>query len=267
MTDAVRLYFKLVVIHLKSQMQYRASFLMMMAGNLLVSFIEFITIMVLFSRFDSLSGWSLAEVAMFYSLINVSFALSEAFGRGFDMFSLQVINGEFDRTLLRPRPTSFLVLSHDFQLMRFGRLVQGLVILVWASLNLGVAWNLLKIGLLIFSVCGGITVFTGLLIIQATMCFWSTQSLEVVNSFTYGGVEALQWPLPIFNRWFSRIFIFIIPLACVNYFPMLAVMDKSQGLHYPVWLPWISPLAGVLFLIVSLFIWSYGERHYRSTGS
>jgi ABC-2 type transport system permease protein len=265
--DSVRVYFKMVAVHLKSQMQYRASFLMMMIGNLLVSFIEFITILVLFSRFDSLSGWRLAEVAMFYGLINVSFALSEAFGRGFDMFSLQVINGEFDRALLRPRPASFLVLSHDFQLMRVGRLLQGLVILAWASLNLGVNWDFLKIGLLIYSVCGGIMIFTGLLIIQATMCFWSTQSLEVINSFTYGGIEALQWPLSIFPLWFSRIFIFVIPLACVNYFPMLAVMGKTSLLHYPAWLPWASPLAGLLFLVVSLFIWSFGVRHYRSTGS
>lgn len=267
MSDSVRVYFKMVAVHLKGQMQYRASFLMMTIGNLLVSFIEFITILVLFSRFDSISGWSLAEVAMFYGVVNVSFALSEAFGRGFDMFSLQVINGEFDRTLLRPRPTSFLVLSHDFQLMRVGRLIQGLSILAWASLNLGIAWNLLKIGLLVFSVCGGIMVFTGLLIIQATMCFWSTQSLEVINSFTYGGMEALQWPLSIFPRWFSRIFIFIIPLACVNYFPMLVVMDKAETLNYPGWLLWISPSAGLLFLVASLFIWSFGVRHYRSTGS
>ncbi len=267
MVDTIRVYFKMVAVHLKSQMQYRASFLMMMTGNLLVSFIEFITILVLFSRFDSLRGWSLAEVAVFYGVVNVSFALSEAFGRGFDMFSFQVISGEFDRTLLRPRPTAFLVLSHDFQLMRVGRLLQGLVILAWASLNLGVSWNLPKIGLLVYSVCGGVMIFTGLLIIQAAMCFWSTQSLEVINSFTYGGMEALQWPLSIFPRWFSRIFIFIIPLACVNYFPILAVMEKTSLFQYPAWLPWASPLAGLVFLAAALSIWSFGVRHYRSTGS
>jgi ABC-2 type transport system permease protein len=248
-------------------MQYRASFLMLTTGNLLVSFIEFITILVLFSRFNSLSGWNLAEVAMFYGLINVSFALSEAFGRGFDMFSLQVINGEFDRTLLRPRTTGFLVLSHDFQLMRVGRLLQGLVILVWAACHLGIAWNIFKIALLLFSICGGVMVFTGLLILQATICFWSTQSLEIINSFTYGGIEALQWPLPIFNRWFGRLFIFVIPLACINYFPMLAILNKPDILGYPVWFQWVSPLTGVLFLVISLLVWKIGVRHYRSTGS
>ena len=109
--------------------------------------------------------------------------------------------------------------------------------------------------------------FTGLLIFQATMCFLSTQSLEVMNSFTDGGIEALQWPLPIFNRWFGRLFIFVIPLACVNYFPMLVILDKPDVLGYPVWFQWVSPLVGILFLEVSLLVWRIGVRHYRSTGS
>jgi len=265
--NSISVYFKLISISLKSQMQYRASFLMMMSGNLLVSFIEFITILVLFSRFASLRGWSLAEVALFYGVVNISFALSEAFGRGFDMFSVQVISGEFDRTLLRPRPTGLLVLAHDFQLTRVGRLIQGLVILVWAVLDIGIAWNVFTVALLLFAIGGGVMVFTGLMIMQAAMCFWSTQSLEVMNSFTYGGVEALQWPLPIFNRWFGRLFVFLIPLACVSYFPMLAILDKPDVLGYPVWFQWTSPLAGVVFLLVSLLVWQIGVRHYRSTGS
>ena len=88
---------------------------------------------MLFSRFGSLRGWQLGEVALFYGVINISYALSEALGRGFDMFSFQVISGEFDRTLLRPRSTELQVLAHDFQLMRSGRLFQGLAVTVWAG--------------------------------------------------------------------------------------------------------------------------------------
>ena len=267
MLDYIKLYFKLVRMNISSQMQYRVSFIMMIVGNFLVTIIEFAAVWALFSRFGSIKGWRLPEVAMFYGLINISYALSESFGRGFDMFSLQVINGEFDRTLLRPRSTGFQVLTHDFHLHRFGRMAQGLLIIIWAAMNIDVSWNPERIVLLTLALLGGIGVFTGLLVLQATMCFWSTQSLEVVNSFTYGGIEALQWPLPIFNRWFGRLFIFIIPLACANYFPMLAILNKADVLNYPVWFQWASPLAGTLFLVVSLLVWKFGVRHYRSTGS
>ncbi len=263
----VPLYFKYISISLRSQMEYKASFILMTLGTFIVGCMEFLTILVLFSRFDSIIGWHLEEVAMFYGLINVSFALSEAFDRGFDIFALQVISGDFDRVLLRPRATGFQVLAHDFVLYRFGRLLQGLAILIWASMNIGIFWNPVKISLLIFAVIGGVAVFTGLIIMQATMCFWSTQSLEIMNSFTYGGVEATQWPLPIFKRWFAGFFIFVIPIACVSYFPLLAIMEKHDVLHSPVWFHWISPFAGFIFLLISLIVWRIGVKHYRSTGS
>jgi len=248
-------------------MEYKASFIMMTLGSLIVGCMEFMTILVLFSRFNSIQGWQLEEVAMFYGLINVSFSLSEAFDRGFDIFAVQVISGDFDRLLLRPRTTEFQVLAHDFLLFRFGRLLQGLVILIWASVNIGIIWNPVKLMLLLLAIIGGVAVFTGLIILQATMCFWSTQSLEVMNSFTYGGVEATQWPLPIFKKWFAGFFVFIIPIACISYFPLLAIMEKPDVLHSPVWFQWISPFTGFVFLLISLVVWRTGVRYYRSTGS
>jgi len=265
--DAVRVYFRYISISIRSQLQYRASLLMLTLANFLISIIEFIGIWALFSRFGTLKGWTLWEIGLFYGTINMSYAVSIAFTRGFDKFALQVNSGEFDRTLLRPQATAFQVLGHDFQLLRAGRMIQGLVILVLSSVNLGIHWTVFRVLLLLFSIAGGVMLFSGFIILQATMCFWSTQSLEVMNIFTDGGVETAQWPLPIYNRWFANIFIFIIPLACVNYFPAIAILGKNDVLGSPVWFQWTSPFMGLLFLLVSIRIWEFGVRHYRSTGS
>jgi ABC-2 type transport system permease protein len=265
--DSIALYFRYIGVSVRSQLQYRASFLMAATGQFLVTFGEFVGIWALFSRFGTLKGWTLPEIAMLYGMISLSFATSEAFGRGFDTFAAQVVSGEFDRTLLRPRTTSLQVLAHDFQLARAGRLMQGLVVLVWALANLPVVWTVAKGFLLTMSILSGVMLFTGLVVIQATMCFWSTQSLEVINSFTYGGVETAQWPMSIYNNWFLKLFVFVIPLACVNYFPVITILGKNDVLNSPMWLGWISPVAGALFLTVSLVFWRWGIRHYQSTGS
>lgn len=267
MIDSIKLYFKYVGISFRSQLQYRASFVMMTLGTFIVNIIEFIGIWALFSRFGTLKGWSLQEIGMFYGMISISFSISLALSRGFDTFALQVNRGEFDRSLLRPRTTALQVLAHDFLLTRSGRLLQGLIILIWALFHLSINWTFPKIMLMLFAVLGGVMLFTGLIIIQATMCFWSTQSLEIFNSFTDGGVETAQWPLSIYNKWFVKIFTFIIPLACVNYFPVIAILGRDDVLGSPVWFQWVSPLAGVIFLLVSLRIWEFGVKHYRSTGS
>ena len=263
----VRFYVQLISINIRSQLQYRTSFFLMAAGNFMISIADFLAVWVLFSRFSLLRGWRLPEIALLYGLISTSFAFSEAFARGFDVFGQQVQSGEFDRMLCRPRTTILQVLGHDFQILRAGRFLQGLLIMIIAGVKLGVVWTAAKLLLLLFTFLGGVMLFTGLMIIQATMCFWSIQSLEIINSFTYGGVETAQFPLAVYARWFRNIFIYVIPLGCVSYFPALALMERADPLGSPSWLQWLSPLAGAVFCLAALGVWRWGVGKYRSTGS
>ena len=60
---------------------------------------------------------------------------------------------------------------------------------------------------------------------------------------------------------------FEAPLAAVNNFPALAILEHEDPLGMPVLLQWASPLAGFAFLFVVRQVWEIGVRHYRSTGS
>jgi ABC-2 type transport system permease protein len=63
MINSLHLYWRYVGASVRSQMQYRASFAMETLGQFGVFGVGFIGILVLFSRFDSLEGWNLPEVA------------------------------------------------------------------------------------------------------------------------------------------------------------------------------------------------------------
>ena len=267
MLDALRLYGRYVGVSLRAQMQYPASFIMLSTGQLLVTAIEFLGIWALFARFGSLCEWTLPEVALFYGMVHVAFALSEAVARGFDVFPGMVRNGEFDRVLLRPRTTALQIGAQHLYLTRIGRLSQGLAILLYGAWALGVPWSLAKAGLLVASVLGGACLFSGLFVLQATASFWTIESLEIVNCVTYGGVEAAQFPVTIFRPWFRRLFTFLLPLATINYFPAHAIIGRPEPLGSPVLFQWLTPVFGVVFLAATLQIWRVGVRHYRSTGS
>ena len=86
-------------------------------------------------------------------------------------------------------------------------------------------------------------VFVGLMILEATSAFWTTESLEVWNAFTYGGVTMSQYPLEIYRPWFRRFFIFVIPLGCINYLPGVAILGRPDPLGTPLLLQWASPLS------------------------
>jgi len=266
--NAIRLYLRYVGISVRGQMQYRASFVMLAFGHFLATGIEILGIWVLFARFKTLQGWRLAEVALFYGMINVAFAIAEGAGRGFDTFDRMVKSGEFDRLLLRPRSTALQVSARELQVMRVGRLLQGVIVLVWAASALNVQWSAARIALTVFAVVGGACLFWGLFVLQATLAFWTTETLELMNTVTYGGNETAQYPLTIYRPWFRKFFTFVVPLACVTYFPGLAILGRDDPVvGSPVWFRWSAPLIGVMFLVASLQVWKFGVRHYRSTGS
>jgi ABC-2 type transport system permease protein len=267
LANAARLYVRLILISMKAQMQYRMSFILMALGQFLITVIEFVTIWAMFERFGNVRGWTIAEIAVFYGMINVSFAISEAFARGFDTFPGMVKNGGFDIVLIRPRSTVLQLLGAEFQLMRIGRLSQGALILFGGAAALNIEWNAARILLLLFAIFGGVCLFSGLFVLCATAAFWTTESLEIFNVLTYGGVETAQYPVTLYRPLFRSFFTFVVPLATINYFPLHAILGRSDPLHSSVLFQCLSPLIGVAFLLVSLQIWRIGVRRYCSTGN
>jgi ABC-2 type transport system permease protein len=265
--DALSLYARYVAISLRAQLQYGASFAMRMAGQLVITGVEFVGIWALFDRFGSLAGWSLAEVALFYGMADVTFALSDALWRGFDQIAPLIKSGELDRILLRPRSTVLQLMGQELTLARLGRFSQGLVILVWASQAASIDWSAAKLALLVAAIAGGVCLFAGLTVLQATSAFWTIEGLEVWSAFTYGGNATAQYPLTIYRSWFRRFFTAVIPIGCVGYFPAIAILGVPDPLGSPALFQWLAPLAGPLFLAVSLQIWRLGLRRYTSTGS
>ena len=265
--NALQLYVRYIGVSIRGQLQYRASFWMQTIGQFGVTGIEFAGIWALFDRFGAIRDWSLAEIAMFYGLISVTFAIADAFARGFDLFANMVKGGDFDRLLARPRSTVLQLLGQELTLRRAGRLAQGIIVLAWSIAALDLDWSLADAAVLALAVIGGVCLFTGLVILQATSAFWTTESLEVWNAFTYGGVTMSQYPLAIYRPWFRQIFTYLIPLGCVTYFPVLAVLDRADPLGTTPLFHSLAPLAGVAFLLVALQVWKIGVWHYRSTGS
>jgi ABC-2 type transport system permease protein len=260
MRDSLALYGRYLALSLRAQLTYRAALVIQVLGQLAITGVEFLAIWALFDRFGSLRGWTLREVALMYGMIDVAFALADALARGFDVFGAMVRSGDFDRLLLRPRSTVLQLLGHELTVRRVGRLAQGLAVFLWAAQ--GVDWDLARVLLVLFALAGAVALFLAIEVLAATTAFWTVESLEVWNAFSYGGNYAAQYPMSIYRPWFRRFFTVVVPLACVIYLPALVLLGRSDAaLHHA------APAAGFAFLGLSLLLWRLGVRHYTSTGS
>ncbi|MDM0018939.1 ABC transporter permease [Variovorax saccharolyticus] len=266
--NGISLFLRLVAASLRGQARYPASAMLLTLSQFLATGIEVVAIWALFDRFGDVQGWRIGEVALFYGLVNVMFALADALGRGFDVLGTEFLRtGAFDRLLLRPRSLALQLMGHDLRISRLGRLLQGGIVLLFASAQAPIAWTPAHLALALFAIAGGVALFLGILVLQGTLAFWTVESLELANVFTYGGVEAGQYPMALYARWFRRLLTFVVPLACVAYYPGLAILGRADPLGAPAWVGWLSPLAGFAFLALSFGAWRLGVRHYASTGS
>lgn len=267
MPGALGLYRAYAAASIRGQLQYRASVIMATIGTFLAMAAESVGVWALFDRFGQIEGWSLPEAALLYGMIATAYAVCDVISRGFDTFGAMIKAGEFDRLLLRPRSTVLQLLGQEIVLRRVGRLGQGLIVLGYAIAAGTVDWTLARAALLVGAIASGVCAFLGLLMLQATSAFWIVDGLEVWNAFTYGGLLASRYPLPIYRRWFRAMFTYVIPLACVSYFPAVAILGRAEPLGAPAITGWLAPLAGPVFLLAGLQVWRFGVRHYRSTGS
>jgi ABC-2 type transport system permease protein len=255
-------------VSLRAQAQYPASALMTAAGQFIVIGIDAFSTWALFDRFGAVEGWRFGEIAVFYGLINISFAAADFLTRGFDVLGTEFIKtGNFDRLLLRPRSLTLQLVGHELRMSRFGRLLLGLTVLAIGATSIGLSWTPQNLAMAAWTVAGGVALFVGLLVLKGALTFWTTEGLEAMNVVTYGGVQAAQYPLNVYAEWFRGFLIFVVPLGCVAYYPVLALLGRSDSLGAPDWFLPAAPLAGFAFLAASFVPWRLGVARYTSTGS
>jgi ABC-2 type transport system permease protein len=265
--EPVSLYIRLVGAQLRSQMQYKVSFLLALVGSFMACVTEFGVVLVLFSRIQLLAGWALAEVALLYGLSGTCFAVAELFAAALDNFQVHIVRGTFDRVLVRPRGALFQVIAEDFALRRIGRIAQAAVVLVIALGLLGINWSLDKVVVLALAMLSGSVIYFAIFVLGATFCFWTVQAKEVTHVFTYGGDGVASYPLDIYRGSVRRFFTFVVPLAFVNYEPALFLLGRPDPLGLPDAVRLLSPPAAVVMALLARFAWQQGVQHYQSTGT
>src|SRR4029079_7106702 len=124
--NALRLLRRYMSASVNAQMQYPGSMAMIVAGQFVTPILDLVAIWALFSRFGSVDGWRFGDIAMFFGLVSISFAIADLRTRVSDVLVTQFIKtGNSDRILLRPPTTMLQLIGHDFRFNRAGRLLQG----------------------------------------------------------------------------------------------------------------------------------------------
>lgn len=267
MAEGLRAYGLIVAMWIRSTMAYRASFVMTTVGNFAATSLDFVAILLMFSRVEALGGYALPEIAFLYGLSSVAFGLADLAIGSMDRLGRRVRDGTLDTLLVRPAPVLAQVAADRFGLRRLGRVTQGALVLGYALTTVDIDWTPLKVLLMPVMLLSGAVIFCAVFVGGAAFQFVAQDASEVQNAFTYGGTTLLQYPPTVFGKELVRGVTFVLPLAFVNWLPASYVLGRPYPLDLPTWVAFSPPLVAVGCCALAGMAWRAGLKSYRSTGS
>ncbi len=260
--EYVRLYFIIEAQYIKARMQYRVDFILSSVGMLFSSMATLGIFWVLFDSIPRLAGWTFMEMVFIYAFYMIAISPMQILFDNTWRLRQDVRTGNFLKYYFRPLNMMFYYMSEVFDLKGVTQLVVGIILLIYASIQLGIDWTPLKLLLLPLSLLGASLVMVAIIVAAGCAAFWITNSFPVLG-LAWKLREFSPYPMSIFDGAFRFAFTFVMPIGFVAFYPSQLFLRPEQVSP----LIYFSPLVGMLLFSLTYWIWTKGVNTYGGTGS
>jgi ABC-2 type transport system permease protein len=247
----------------KVRISYRGDFFISLATSMAATIFSLGFVVILFQKATQLAGWRLEEVVFLWGFTQIPYGLFNVISLNlYDFGNNYIIEGKFDRVLLRPVSSLFQVLFETFRIESLQEVATGTFCMWWASHRLGIHWGAGKfLMLLFFGLCAAIIYVSIFLILSTVSFFWEDRigvHPPVWNVIAFG-----LYPLSIYSGVVQFFLCWIIPFGLASFYPSVRLLGRTVT---PEYLP-LVPVVAIVFLTIAVSLWNFGTRHYSSTGS
>lgn len=257
------LFFLYLTQYAKVRLSYRADFFIGLATSVTATIFAFAFLLVLFSKIPRLADWSFEEALFLYGFSLVPFGLFNVISLNlYDFGNNYVIEGKFDRVLLRPVASLFQVIFEAFRIESLHEVLIGLAAITIASRRMGLAWSAADVLLLAaFGVCGAV-IYTAIFLILVSVSFWMEDRIGIAPP-VYNLIAFGRYPLTIYSPYVQFLLSWIIPFGFASFYPTVRLLGRDEFHVYA----WLVPVVAAAFAALALLTWRRGVKHYASTGS
>jgi ABC-2 type transport system permease protein len=260
--EYIRLYFMIEAQYIKGRMQYRTDFIISSVGMFFTSLATLGIFWVIFDSVPNLAGWSLMEMVFIYAFYMIAISpMQILFDHAWNI-RFHVQQGTFLKYYFRPLNMMFYYMSEVFDLKGLTQLAAGMVLLVYASVQLQIDWTIWRIFLLLMTLFSAALVQIAIVVTASCAAFWVVDSYPVLG-LAWKLREFAPYPMSIFNGAFRFTFTYIIPIGFVAFYPsqlFLRPQDVSPLIYF-------SPIIGIGLFAFSYWVWTKGVNSYTGTGS
>lgn len=266
----IRYYASVAAMFTRLSIQSRLEYPFMLIGHLLANCIQwvvgFATIKFVVDQFGSIGGWGYESLAFLYGMSVLSHGLAVVFYIQTWYMGYCVIEGEFDRFLLRPMNLVFQFLFSDFNLIGFTDMIPGLMVFFYGCAKVNLTPNLMNILLILCTLVGGTMIRGAVWMFCGSMSFWTRSTANFTDMVGELFERVSMYPITIYPGWVQALFTFLLPLAWITFWPVKDMLGLGTSV-IPVPMAVITLAVGILMFAGSCAVFRMGMNRYESAGS
>lgn len=259
-----RLYRVFIAQFFKTLVQSKADFLIGLFGFFFTQAAGIAFLYLVFQQIPVLADWTLPQLIFIYGFAQIPRGIDHLFTDNIWLVAWRlVVNGKFDRYMLRPMNLFLQVIFEKLQPDALGELLVGTVLLILSLTKGIVIVDAMHIVLFIVSAIAGAVIYTAVKLLFASLAFWMKVSGPVLYT-AYQLADFAKYPTEIYAKGIRFVITWVIPFAFVAYLPASYFLK-----------PGVSPLATIgveCVIAVVLFVFAYliftlGTKNYESAGN
>ena len=257
------LFFDYFTQYAKVRVSYRGDFFVSLATSFAATVFSLGFVVILFEKAPRLAGWRFEEVLFLYGFSLIPYGFFNVISLNlYDFGNNYIIEGKFDRILLRPISSLFQVLFETFRIESLQEVATGAFCMWYAARHLQFHWTFTKAALLVFfGVCASV-IYVSVFLLLSTVSFWFEDRIgvhpPVWNLIAFG-----RYPLSIYSGVIQFFLCWIVPFGLASFYPSVRLLGRTVTPEYAP----LVPVVAAAFLALAISVWNFGTRHYSSTGS
>jgi ABC-2 type transport system permease protein len=222
---------------------------------------------IIVERFQPLNGWDFPELTFIYGLGLISHGIMVVLFITTWQIDHMVINGGFDRLLLRPMNVFFQLIASYFNFIGLIDLIPGTILFIYGCHLVDFDWSVVNIIKLILVIAGGVLIKAALFISLGSMAFWTKRNASLIG-FALNILErTTMYPLNIYPYLVQVLFTFIIPIGFISFYPSVEFLNMDSEFQLPLGLAIWTPFVGLGCFLLSQLVFRLGLQKYESAGS
>ncbi len=248
--------------YFKTRLAYRTDFLGELVSNFIFEVINLVFIIVVFQHVPYLNEWTRDEIIFIYGFFLIPYAVFTMFFGFWDFNEKYIIRGEMDRVLTRPIHNLAQICLESIAPDRVFGVITGLIIMGYAAIRLDLSFAWYDPILFVLLVISSVLIYAGVYTSIAAVSFFSDSRTGIApmiwNIQNYG-----RYPVDVYNKLIRFILTWILPFAFVGVYPAAYFLRKEVWYSYTM----LTPVMGIIFFSIGLFVWNWGVSKYRGAGS